>query len=484
MPEASDPSESEARARIVVVDDEPAVAEALQIVLEGGGFRVDTAGTANDGIEAVARQPCDLVILDLMLPDRSGMEALREIHKVSSDLPVIMLTAYGSIDAAVEATKLGATSFLTKPWNNSKLLIEARQAIERRKLQRENERLRSELGMPGPLDRLIGKSEAMLRLYVMIFQVARASSTVLLSGESGTGKELVARAIHNSSPRAEKPFVTVNAGRIPDEMLESTLFGHVRGAFAGADRDRRGCFELANEGTIFLDEVGNLSAETQAKLLRVIQEREFVPVGSNDAVQMDVRIVAATNVDLAEAVREGRFREDLYYRLNVIGIELPPLRERMEDVPLLVEEFLTQVCRREHNHFLDHHRRSTLRFTPEAHGILMAHDWPGNVRELRNTVERAVVLATEEELGTEVLPATVMPTKGPAGTHDLAASTSRPGASLAEMVEEFERGVLLAELEKHGYNQTETAKALRVALSTLNQKIQRLQIDVKRLRSE
>ena len=292
----------------------------------------------------------------------------------------------------------------------------------------------------------------------------------------------MAQVIHKSSPRAAKPFVTVNSGRIPEELLESTLFGHIRGAFAGATRDRRGCFEVAHEGTLFLDEVSTLSQETQIKLLRVIQEREFVPVGSDDPVTVDVRIIAATNGDLAASVREGRFREDLFYRLNVIEIGLPPLRDRIDDVPLLVEEFLAQFCRREKNHFLGRDGKSTLRFTPAALANLMAHDWPGNVRELRNAVERSVVLATREELGPDLLPESLAVTNRAGSLAKRSAEASRPGASLAEMVEDFERGVVLAALEKHGYNQTETAKSLRVALSTLNQKIQRLGIDVKSLR--
>ncbi len=469
-------------ARILVVDDEPAIVETLQLVLEGAGHSVITAGSGNECLDAIARAPCDLVLLDLMLPDRPGLEVLGEIRKINRELPVVMLTAYGSIDTAVEATRLGASNFLTKPWNNSKLLLEIRQALEQKRLESENARLRSQLGLPSPLENLVGKSEAMLRVFVMIYQVARTSSTVLVSGESGTGKELVARAIHKGSPRAERAFVTVNSGRIPGDLLDSTLFGHLKGAFPGATRERRGCFEAAEGGTIFLDEIGNLSLESQAKLLRVIQEREVVPIGSNDPVQVDVRIIAATNIDLKSAVKEGRFREDLYYRLNVIEIDLPPLRDRIEDVPLLVDEFLTQVCRRENNHFLDHNRNSTLRFTPEAQRILMAHSWPGNVLELRNAVERAVVLATQEELGPEVLPASIWAARDRVREVEVASIRERPEASLSEMVEDFERSVLLAELEKHGYNQTETAKSLRVALSTLNQKIQRLNIDVKRRR--
>lgn len=484
MPDSATAAGEDSKGRILIVDDEPAIVESLQLLLEAARYHVVTANTANSCLDVITKQPCDLVLLDMMLPDRPGLAVLQDIRRVDRSLPVVMLTAYGSIETAVEATRLGATNFLTKPWNNSQLLLEIEQTLMRRKLEAENARLRSELRLSKPLDNLIGKCEVMQRVYVMIFQVARTSSTVLISGESGTGKELVAKAIHNSSPRADKPFVIVNSGSIPVELLESTLFGHVKGSFTGALRDRQGCFEIANEGTIFLDEVGTLSHETQTKLLRVIQEREFVPVGSNDLIRVDVRILAATNENLEAAVAQGRFREDLYYRLNVIDIKLPPLRERLDDVPLLIEEFLTQFCRREKDHFLDHRRHSTLRFTPEAQRILMNHSWPGNVRELRNVVERAVVLATRQELGPEVLPESLVKNQLLSVRVDSASIERSPGASLPQVMEDFERRVLLAELDKHGYNQTETAKALRVALSTLNQKIQRLGIDVKRRRSE
>ena len=484
MPDGIDTTAPAASGRILIVDDEPAIIDSLRLLLESVGYEVLSATTASRGLDTVARESCDLVLLDLMLPDRSGLDALAEIRAGDPDLPVVMLTAYGSIETAVEATRRGAANFLTKPWNNTKLLLEIGQALERRRLLSENERLRTQIGQSSAKERLIGTSLAIRNVFEMIDQVAPTSSTVLVSGESGTGKELVARAIHKQSPRATKPFVTVNAGTIPADMLESTLFGHVRGAFTGATRDRQGCFAVAHEGTLFLDEVGTLSDVTQAKLLSVIQEREFVAVGSNDPIRVDVRIVAASNEDLAAAAEAGRFRADLYYRLNVIGIEVPPLRERTEDIPLLVEEFLSQFCRRERHHFLDRDRRSTLRFTLEAMRILQAHAWPGNIRELRNAVERTVVLATQEELGPELLPASVLSGNREAPLSDPSSFQRRAGASLAEMVEGFERRVVLEELEKHHFNQTETAKSLRVALSTLNQKIQRLGIDVKRRRAE
>ena len=478
-------ADTNSKQQILVVDDEPAIVEALQLVLEGAGYTVLTAGSAAECLDLINGKHCDLMLLDMMLPDRSGLEVLKDVGRINQNLPVVMLTAYGSIETAVEATRLGAANFLTKPWNNSKLLLEIKQTLERRDLEAENARLRSELARSSHSEQLIGQSEAISRVFGLIRQVAPTSSTVLISGESGTGKDIVAKAIHNASTRARHPFVTVNSGRIPDELLESTLFGHVKGAFAGATRDRRGCFEIADRGTVFLDEVGTLSLEAQAKLLRVIQEREFVRVGSNDPVRVDVRIVAATNANLDQAVKVGRFRQDLYYRINVIGIELPPLRQRMGDLSLFVDEFLTQFCHRENNHFLDDDGNSTLRFTAEAQGMLMAHDWPGNVRELRNVVERAVVLATKEELGPASLP---MSLHGDRVRRRLAADKSElghpPDASLAEMVEAFERRTITGELERHGYNQTETAKSLRVALSTLNQKIQRLGIDARRRRHQ
>lgn len=481
MPDDAGSADGGPSARILIVDDEPAIVDSLRLLLETAGYAVASASTGGECVEAVTAHPSDLVLLDLMLPDRPGLAVLREIRKIDRALPVLMLTAYGSIETAVEATRCGASNFLTKPWNNSKLLLEIRQALERSRLEAENSRLRRQVASTGGGNTLIGDSDAIARVTALIDQVAPSHSTVLVSGESGSGKELVARAIHAASPRADRPFVTVDSSSIPAERLDSALFGHVKGAFEGATRDRQGCFAVANGGTVFLDEVSTLSSAIQAKLLHVLEEREFVPVGSNAAVRADVRIVAATNEDLETAAEQGRFREDLYYRLNVIGIAVPPLRERKEDIPQLVDEFLNHFCRREKQHFVDRQQRATLRFTPEAHAILMAHDWPGNVRELRNAVECAVVLATGEELPPDVLPASVTGTAGaPLG----GGFSPRSGSSLAGMVEDYERQLLIGELERHGFNQTETAKTLRVALSTLNQKIQRLGINVKRRRSD
>jgi transcriptional regulator with GAF, ATPase, and Fis domain len=315
----------------------------------------------------------------------------------------------------------------------------------------------------------------------LVSQVAPSRSTVLITGETGTGKELIAKAIHNHSPRAEHMFVPVNSGSLPPDLLESTLFGHVKGAFTGAIASRKGYFEIADRGTIFFDEIGTISPEIQAKLLRVIQEREFMPLGSGETVRVDVRIIAATNADLKKLVEEGKFREDLYYRLNVINIELPPLRERMEDLPELVRHFFDKYCR-ENNKFLGPDGRSVLRFTDEAMQILMEHSWPGNVRELENVVERAVVLTTSEEVPATVLPDYLLQGAGLKIRRDSSGNLP-PDASLFEMVADFERRVIIEHLEKAGWSQTGAAESLRVPLSTLNQKIKRLNIEIRK-RSE
>ena len=482
MPKARSLSAARQPKRVLVVDDEPAIVESLHMVLESAGYEVLSAGTGRECTETVAREACDLVLLDLMLPDRSGIDVLKDVSALRPDLPVLMLTAYGSVEAAVEATRIGAANFLTKPWNNRQLLLEIDHQLERRRLRAENARLREAAGLPDAIQPLTGHSDALLKVFVRIGQVARTDTTVLVTGESGTGKELVARAIHASSRRAGHPFVTVNPGIIRDDLLDSTLFGHVAGAFPGAVRDRQGCFRSAEGGTIFLDEVVALSSETQAKLLPVIEGHEFAPVGADTPIHADVRILAASNADLPTAVSEGRLREDLFHRLNVIQIEVPPLRERPEDIPLLAEEFLNRACQQHSNHFLDRNRRSTLRFTPEAEGAMRNYRWPGNVRELRNTVERAVVLTTDEEIGLELLPKSIRGDAPSQPDLPIGSQSRQAGESLSELVERFERQVLEEELAKHGYNQTETAKALRMALSTLNQKVQRLGIDTKRRR--
>jgi transcriptional regulator with PAS, ATPase and Fis domain len=350
--------------------------------------------------------------------------------------------------------------------------------IAKRRLERENQQLKRALKQRYAFPNIVGKSDRMLRILDLVAQVAPSRATILITGETGTGKELIAKAIHAHSNRADQIFVPVNTGAIPPELLESSLFGHVKGSFTGAVANRKGYFEVANRGTIFFDEIGAISMETQAKLLRVIQEKEFMPVGSAETVKVDVRIVAATNADLRAAVEEGRFRQDLYYRLNVINLVLPPLRERREDIPLLVSHFFTKYCQ-ENEKFLLNSGDSLLQFDAEAMRILLDHAWPGNVRELENVVERAVVLATQPVVGLEVLPENVLHAGGIRISQDDGGALP-PDASLFQMVNEFERRKIIEHLEMANWSQTDAAESLHIPLSTLNQKIKRLKIDVRR----
>src|SRR5438445_588376 len=365
------------KGHVLVIDDEADIRESLETLLTMEGYAVDLAQNGTEGLRAIEQRAYDLVLLDLMMPDRSGMDVLREVRERDQETPIFLITAYGSVEAAVEALKSGANDYFSKPWDNEKLLIEIEHMIARRRLERENRQLKAALKQRYSFPNIIGKSERMLRLLELVTQVASSRSTILITGETGTGKELIAKAIHANSPRADHMFVAVNSGSLPPDLLESTLFGHVKGAFTSAIQSRKGYFEIANRGTIFFDEIGTIGPETQAKLLRVIQEREFMPLGSTEKVKVDVRILAATNADLKRLVDERKFREDLYYRLNVINIALPPLRERKEDIPTLVEHFFTKYGR-ENEKFVDAHRMSTLRFQPEAMQILMDHNWPGN----------------------------------------------------------------------------------------------------------
>jgi DNA-binding NtrC family response regulator len=389
-----------------------------------------------------------------------------------------MITAYGSVENAVQALKAGADDYFTKPWDNEKLIIEIERTIERGRLARENVELKRALRQRYSFPNIVGKSERMQSILDLVAQVAPSRSTIMITGETGTGKELIAKAIHAASPRANQMFVAVNSGGLPPELLESSLFGHVKGAFTGAFAAQKGYFETANHGTIFFDEVGNISVETQTKLLRVIQEREFMPLGSSEVSRVDVRILAATNSDLRRLVEEGQFREDLYYRLNVINLVLPPLRERKEDIPLLVDHFFTKYCE-ENGKFLGPNGRSQLKFGAESMQVLMDHNWPGNVRELENAIERAVVLATEEEVPIDVLPDHVLHASGIRIRRDSGGSLPAD-ASLFEVVADFERHKIIESLEACKYSQTEAAEALRIPLSTLNQKIKRLEIPIKK----
>jgi DNA-binding NtrC family response regulator len=466
------------KGRILVVDDEADIRESLETLLELEGYQVELAPNATEGLRKIEGGNHDLILLDLMMPDRSGMEVLQDVRERDTETPIFMITAYGSVEVAVKALKSGATDYFSKPWDNEKLLIEIERTIARSRLERENTQLKRALKQRYSFPNIIGKSERMLRILDLVSQVAPSRATILITGETGTGKELIAKAIHANSSRADQMFVPVNSGSVPSDLLESTLFGHVKGAFTSASSSRKGYFETANRGTIFFDEIGTISPETQAKLLRVIQEREFMPVGSTETIRVDVRILAATNADLKRLVDEGRFREDLYYRLNVINLVLPPLRERKEDIPRLVEYFFQKYCR-ENEKFLDPEGHGTLRFESEAMQLLMDHNWPGNVRELENAVERAVVLAAAGTAPADVLPDSILQASGIRIRRDESGYLP-PDASLFEIVADFERRKIIEMLETVNWSQTDAAEALRIPLSTLNQKIKRLNIDVRR----
>jgi DNA-binding NtrC family response regulator len=472
------PVSVQTRGRILVIDDESDIREALEALLMNAEYSVDLASNGTEGIRKLESATYDLALLDLMMPDKSGMEVLEEVRKRDRDTPIFMITAYGSVEAAVEAIKRGANDYFSKPWDNEKLIIEIDRMIAGRRLEHENTQLKRALVERYNFPNIIGRSEGMVRLLDLVGQVAPSRSTTLITGETGTGKELVAKAIHANSPRALQMFVPVNSGSLPPDLLESTLFGHVKGAFTSAIQTRKGYFEVADKGTIFFDEIGTLGPETQIKLLRVIQEKEFIPLGATEPVKVDVRILAATNADLAQLVREGKFREDLYYRLNVINIVLPPLRERKEDIPLLIEHFFTYYCR-ENEKFLDANRNSLLHFDAEAIQILKEHNWPGNVRELENVVERAVVLASAPVVPVHVLPDPLLQANGIRINRGEGAPLPED-ASLFEIVNDFERRVIQERLEKSNWSQTEAAESLHVPLSTLNQKIKRLDIKIRK----
>jgi DNA-binding NtrC family response regulator len=456
---------------ILVIDDETEIRESLAELLALEGYNTATAKTGEEGMKSIENGLFDLILLDINLPDRNGLDILQQIKRESPEIGVIMITAYASTQMAFQASKQGADSYVTKPWDNDKLLLEVRNTVDKTRLQQENVQLRRALKRYD-LPNVVGKSEKMHKVMDVITQVAASRATVLITGESGTGKELVAKTVHATSPRADRPFVPVNTGSMPVDLLESILFGHVKGAFTSASATKRGLFEVANQGTIFFDEIGTVGVETQAKLLRVIQEREFMRLGGTENIKVDVRILAATNADLRKMVVEGKFREDLFYRLNVITLTLPPLRDRSEDVPMLAEHFLKK--------FSAENGRVGLQFTPEALKVMMDYAWPGNVRELENAVERAVVLSTGQLLGTDVLPEQLF--QGATRETTGFQTSDFDGHSLFEIMESCERQIILDMLGRTNWSQTDAAERFKIPLSTLNQKIKRLQIDVKRRR--
>lgn len=452
---------------VLIIDDEAAIRESLETLLELEGYAVESASSSEEGLVHLGERPFDLVLLDLALPDRNGLDMLAEIHAHDPYLSVIMITAYGTVENAVKAMQAGATNFVQKPWDNEKLLADVRTAVARHRAEEENVQLKRALKQRYNFENIVGKSEPMLKIFDLIAQVAPSRSTVLLQGESGTGKEIIAKAIHLNSPRRDRPFVPVNTGSMPPDLLESTLFGHVKGAFTSAIASKKGLFEIADRGSLFLDEIGTMGLETQSKILRVLQDRKFMHLGGVHEIQVDVRIIAATNVDLKQQVREGKFREDLFYRLNVITVDLPPLRQRKEDIPRLVEFFLAK--------YSEENERPRRRMTAEALRPLLAYSWPGNVRELENVIERAVVLSSGPDIGPELLPD---PIAGRGAAFPLL--EHRGDASLFDIMEDCERHIIVDMLEKCNWNQTDAAEHFHVPLSTLNQKIKRLNIEIKK----
>ncbi len=419
--------------RVLVIDDEAEIRESLETLLQLEGYTVSSAGTAREGLTSLGERTFDIVLLDLALPDKNGMDVLAEIHMLNPQQPVIMITAYGTVENAVRAMQSGATNFIQKPWDNEKLLADVRAAVARQRAEEENVQLKRALKQRYDFENIVGKSEPMLKIFDLVSQVAPSRSTILLQGESGTGKELIA----------------------------------VKGAFTSAIASKKGLFEIADRGTLFLDEIGTMTLDTQSKILRVLQDRKFMHLGGVQEMQVDVRIIAATNVDLRQLVREGRFREDLFYRLNVITIDLPPLRQRREDIPLLIDHFLKK--------YSEENERPRRRVTTEALRPLVTYPWPGNVRELENVVERAVVLSIGTEITHDLLPDHIVGRGTPVPVMD-----TDPSASLFDIMEDCERRIIMDMLEKCGWNQTEAAERFHVPLSTLNQKIKRLSIEIRK----
>ncbi len=452
---------------ILIIDDEASIRETLEALLELEGYRVEMAIDGEAGLGRIEQRAYDLVLLDLALPGKNGIEILTLIRESAPELPVIMLTAYGTVDNVVDAIRAGAQNFVQKPWDNEKLLADIRSAIARYRAEEENVQLKRALKQRYSFPNIIGKSEIMLRIFDMVAQVAPSRSTVLIQGESGTGKELIAKAVHSHSPRRDRPFVPVNTGAVPNDLLESTLFGHVKGAFTSAIAAKKGLFEVAHGGTLFLDEIGTMPLDTQAKILRVLQDKRFMQVGGTHEIQVDVRIITATNVDLRQAVREGKFREDLFYRLDVIRFELPPLRARREDIPALATYFLRR--------YSDENELPMRSLSPETLRALVDYDWPGNVRELENVMERGVVLSAGPVVGLELLPAHVT---GKSYSSSLLEHSAH--ASLFDIMEDIERRIIIDKLERSNWNQTDAAEQFRIPLSTLNQKIKRLNIEIKK----
>ena len=452
---------AKAMEKILIVDDDLEILEIIAEVLKEGGYAVDTASSGTGAIKHIDDEFYDLVVTDLKMPEVDGMMVLRHVVDRSPDTICVILTGYGTIDSAVEAIKTGAFDYITKPVKPGEILIVVEKALRYKHLERENILLRRQLRKKYRFENFVGDSEPIQKVFELIEKVGDTDSTVLITGESGTGKELIAKAIHYNSHRRDNLMVVINCGAIPEELLESELFGHEKGAFTGAHKSRIGRFELADGGTIFLDEIGDMSPNLQIKLLRVIQEQKFERVGSTRTIQTDIRIIAATNQDLISAANKGTFREDLYYRLNVIPMKVPPLRERRSDIPLLVDFFLKK--------FNEEKRKHVKGFASETMDALIQYDWPGNVRELENLVERVVILTNTDEIGLDDLPESVI---GDARAIE-SVETTIPKHGFGNAVEEYEKKLILKALDETNWVKAKAAKLLNMNRTTLIEKIKK-----------
>ncbi len=441
---------------ILIIDDEKSLLDLLTVVFKKEGYSVKTAQSAAGGFEILAKESVDLVITDIKMPGADGMDILRYARENLPDLPVILITAYGSIAQAVEALKVGALDYVVKPFDVEELKIIVGRGLAARRLKQENILLKRDLKDRYGFEQMIGKSRAMQDIYTLIEKVGSTDSTVLITGESGTGKEMAARAVHLQGARRDHPFVSINVAALPENLLESELFGHVRGSFTGAVSDKKGMFELAQRGTLFLDEVGEMSPWTQVKVLRALQERKVRRVGGADEVSVDVRIIAATNQDLKKRIEEGKFREELFYRLNVISVDMPPLRRRVEDIPLLIAHFLQKYC--------DKMGKKPKRFTPEVVGLLEGYPWPGNIRELENVIERIVAIEDRETVTASCLPPEIVsPQRKKLDTQELFA----PGFNLTAHLDEITKKYIQEALAVTGGSLQKAAPLLGLSYRTI-----------------
>ncbi|MBD3413435.1 MAG: response regulator [Candidatus Aminicenantes bacterium] len=451
---------------IHIIDDEKIIHEVLEDLLISEGYQCVLSSNGEEGLKKHKSQSFDLVLLDLLMPGMDGIEVLQQIRKIDPNAVVIIITAYASVESAISAMKKGAFDYVQKPFQHDELLITVKRAIKHKKLQEENIQLKDELRRKFSFEKIIGKSKIMQDVFSLITASAPTRSTILIQGESGTGKELVARAIHQNSERSEYPFITVNSGSLPPELLESHLFGHVKGAFTGAVSHKTGLFEAAHKGSIFFDEISSLNLETQAKLLRVMQEKEFMKLGGTHTIKVNTRVIAATNTELEELIKKNQFREDLFYRLNVIKIELPPLRERKEDIPMLVKHFL-DIYGKENN-------KQDLEITEDVMELLENYSWPGNVRELENFIERAVVLTRSKMIGRDQIPSFLLKSTDMGKSDSL---VTNHNLNLKERTQIFQKRAVIDALKRSHGIQKNAAELLGVKPTTLNEMIKRLNIE-------